>query len=225
LNTLYDAAIYTRDDLGHQKRAWDYLLAQTDPTVLAAFLTMYRDAPAVVNVPTRKPISLLSQRDNPGDYDRDGTRDAFQTCNVTSCAMVINSYTNFAVTPHQLDQLLGFSNKRYSHAELVTLMKKYGLSSTFSTTTPISVIKKHLEGGNLVIWSNRLTHGGHIVVLDKYEDGKFLVYDPYGEVFFGDKPYYKDIRKPYWLTEKRFNTYSGNGLSSAHWAHLITKDE
>jgi hypothetical protein len=225
--SLFNAAIYTETDLDHQKKAWEFLQANTSAHVIEEFQTRYRLTPKsneVKEKTKRKPVVLISQRDNKGDKNKDGRPDWYQTCNVTACAMVINSYQGVAVTADQLDTLcLTKFGSRYDHSNLVKIFKHYGLKSVFSTAVKTETIKAHLKGGDLVVWSNKLTHSGHIVVVESYNDfqDSFKIYDPYGEWFESG---YQDFREPYDLSVRTFNQKSMNGInSSGHWAHLISK--
>ena len=171
-------------------------------------------------------VKLVSQRDNRADRDKDGKDDSFQTCNVHAVKMGIHALTGKDVSIADLDgAVIKMRDSRYSHANLVTLMAKYGVKSVFSTTTTIETIQKHFDKGLPIIWSNKLTHGGHIVFVAGYEPGKgYLVYDPYGEPF--GKPgawTYKDVRKPYYLSDASFKASGMNGVRAKnHWVHLLS---
>jgi len=87
----------------------------------------------------------------------------FQTCNMTSAAMVIEFYHpgNNARVSGQLEdaltkyctQNLGGYNSIYYHSNIVKVLKHWGVKSKFSTTTPFTKIKQHLASGNPVIYS------------------------------------------------------------------------
>jgi len=245
LGIIHRAYTHTKG-LPHQVAAWEWLLENLDdstwrklsqiidPALLEEFLGLYRNAPESEQT-NKINIRLLSQRDNKGDINGDGRADWLQTCNVTSCAMVIEAITGKAVSPTELDKRIYRSGRsRYNHADLVKLMSEYGVKSRFSTSTRLSAIKSHLDKGLAVIWSNRLTHGGHIVVLGGYDDKGFTVYDPYGECFPTNtsrtKWTYKDVRKPYNLSFESFNIVNMNGFNydrgssdPRHWCHLCSK--
>ena len=171
-------------------------------------------------------VKLVNQRDNHADRDRDGKDDSFQTCNVHAVKMAIFALTGKDVSIAELDSaVIKMRDSRYSHANLVTLMAKYGVKSVFSTSTTIETIQKHFDKGLPIISSGKLTRGGHIVFVAGYEQGKgYLVYDPYGEPF--GKPgawKYKDVRKPYYLSDASFKNSGMNGIgASGHWVHLLS---
>lgn len=228
---LFSNAAKYYKELAHQKTAWEYLDSNCPESVKQEFIKLYRSAPT----PSPKKeapklvrfMRLLSQRDNKGDFNKDGRADWFQTCNVTSCAMVIEYLTGKKVDPQDLNREMtrrGLSI--YSHANLVKILSESGVKSIFSTSTPLESIKRHLNQNNPVIWSNKLTHGGHLVVLAQYSSEKnaFLVFDPYGEPFptTNGKWVYKDIRKPYWLSIASFKRATAN-TANLHWAHLCSK--
>ena len=233
---LCRAAKYTKGDLKHQNDAWQWLQSQIDVELIEQFIGMYREKknetvpPEELNNTVMLHLRYLSQRDNKGDVNKDGKPDWYQTCNVTSCAMIINYLTGDNITATELDKAVySRHGSRYNHANLVKLMRDYGVKSKFSTTTSIDSIVKHLQSGQPVIWSNKLTHGGHIVALGgvDIDRQRFYVYDPYGEPFPANSSYtkwsYKDVRKPYWLSFKSFNTVSMNGRGNkSHWAHLCS---
>lgn len=232
------AAKYTTGDLPHQNEAWQWLQRHIEPAALDYFANKYRDAPKEVKVSQSEEVRLLnfpliSQRDNPGNFDGDQRADWLQTCNVTSCAMVINFLTKNKVTPTQLDQIVRRKyGSRYVHKNLVKLMRDYGVISEFDVSTTHDEIKESLDAGNPVIWSNKLTRGGHIAVVIGYNDseGYYVIADPYGEpspVNAARTSWkYKDVRTPYKLSYKSFDTVNANGYNyykKEHWCHLCKK--
>jgi hypothetical protein len=232
LINLYQAAIYTKKDLPHQQKAWDYLTANLTEEQMLKFADLYRTAPEAPKVQpaTQKqpskahkyPLQLLSQRDNRGSgFD---SNDWAQTCLPTSVTMVIRAYTGKLVSVKEIDYALRVRyGNRYSHDNAVRVMSDYGLRSKFSTSTPIDKVKAHLASGNLVVLSWLVTHSGHISVIADYKDGKFLIYDPYGEPFINPNGSmtYKDIRKPYWISETAVRRLSAN-TQALWWAHLVS---
>ena len=220
--SLLQAAKYYKE-LPHQKEAWDYLTSLLTATELEKFAKLYRSAPVAEWL---IPINLISQRDVKGDLNRDGRPDWYQTCNVTSVAMVVNFYKGLKVTPTDIDKLIvRRQGSRYSHANLAWALSHYSITSKFSTSTLTSNIIESIKSGNPVIWSNKLTSGGHIAVLSGWNETKqaFRIHDPYGEpTMVNGKWQYKDIRKPYWLSLASFNNSGMNGTNaSGHWAHLL----
>jgi hypothetical protein len=70
-----------------------------------------------------------------------------------------------------------------SPESLVKIVREYGKFSRFSQHATIEQCEDHLDGGFPVCLHGYFTPSGHIVVLTGYEDGDFLVHDPYGEWF------------------------------------------
>jgi hypothetical protein len=229
LINIHQAAIYTKKELKEQKVAWDYLQSVLTEQEVLKFADLYRTQPPtpVIVKPTKAykfPLQLISQRLNIGDWNADGKQEWVQTCLPTSVTMAIKAYTGSAITVKEVDQIMRVRyGNRYSHDNAVKALRQFEIQSVFSTSTNIDIIKKHLQNGNLVIWSNLITHSGHIVLLAGYENGKFLVYDPYGEPSIGasGKPFYTDSRKPYLLSEAAFKRFTANTALN-HWAHLLS---
>jgi hypothetical protein len=230
--SLSAAAQYYRG-YQHQQEAFDYLTGLLTQQELQQFADIYRKPIAESKPLTRivLPVVMQSQRDyGKGDLDKDGKADWAQTCNVHSVSAVVNFYRAAGfTTPQKIDQWIR-SNKgsRYSHSSLASALAANGILSTFSTATSTKAIIASLLAGNPVIWSNRLTHGGHIVVLAGVdtEAKYFVVADPYGEPSRNSagKWVYADKRGNYKLSFKSFQQASMNGPnSSGHWAHLLSK--
>ncbi len=64
---------------------------------------------------------------------------------------------------------------------LVKIVREYGKTSRFLTTGTIEQCEDYLDGGFPVVLHGYFTPSGHTVVLAGYENGDFLVHDPYGE--------------------------------------------
>jgi hypothetical protein len=221
---LTEAALHFKM-LPHQIKAFQDLQDSLSPMQLEIFASAYRSSQPASRQPVDK-LKLLSQRNYRGDLNKDGRDDSFQTCNVHALAMCLNAILNRNIAVAALDaQAIKMPGSRYSHDNLVKISASYNVKSVFNTATPTAKIIEHLDKGLPVIWSNKLTHSGHIVVLAKYnkETKAFFVYDSYGEPMIGNKVVYRDIRKPYWLSLSSFNRFGMNGAnSSGHWAHLLS---
>jgi hypothetical protein len=169
-------------------------------------------------------VPLLSQRDFNKDNNRDGKNDAFQTCNIHSVAMVVEAITGKPVDLNELDkEVIKLPGSRYSHNNLVLAMNKRGVKSNFSTTMPVTKLFDWLGQGKCAIWSNKLTHGGHLVVIAGYntKTKQFLIFDPYGEPSkVGTKWTYKPSKEPYWLSKSGFESATAN-TADKHWLHLV----
>lgn len=231
LISLGDAFEYYKGE-PHQIEAVKYLDAAINKEVKSKFGQLYRDR-VDSNKFFLEGFPYISQRDAVGDWDRDGRLDKYQTCNVTCCAMVIQYLTGVRVTPKELDNVVRTRfGSRYVHANLVKLLALYGVKSDFDVATTHNEIKTCLKQGNPVIWSNKLTHGGHIVVVTGYDDDNlyYQIHDPYGECFPANRErtrwHYQDIRQPYLLSYKSFDIVNANGInnpSKLHWSHLCSK--
>ena len=147
--------------------------------------------------------------------------------------MVIRYLTDHRVSPTALDKVVRQKfGSRYVHSNLVKLMRLYGVKSDFDVSTTHEEIKANLRAGNPCIWSNKLTHGGHIAVIIGYDDDNqyYVIADPYGEPSPRNRARtswgYVDSRKPYKLSYKSFDTVNANGYGyykREHWVHLCSK--
>ncbi len=173
-------------------------------------------------------ITLDSQRDNKADRNRDGKDDSFQTCNVHACKMAIQALTGKVIPISELDNfVINKPGSRYSHANLVELLAKYGVKSKFSTTTTTIALHNHLKSGGCAIWSNKLTHSGHIVLIAGFDTQRnaYKIFDSWGEPFPNGSGGWKYIpsNEPYWLSVASFNRSGMNGVSAKnHWLHLCS---
>ncbi|WP_013321299.1 C39 family peptidase [Gloeothece verrucosa] len=165
----------------------------------------------------------------------DNTIRPFQTCNMTSAAMVVEFFYpgTDAHTPGQLEDAMtkycvanwGYDSIYY-HPHIVDTLKHWNVKSTFNTTTPFSKIQKHLDSGKPVIYSGKFTNSGHIIVLRGYDSTGFWVNDPWGEWFsWGyDKNAPPNMNKGaklhYSYQMMGRLSYSG---SQTGWAHLCEK--
>jgi len=219
------------EDLPGQNEALNFIESRLSEGTLTKAAELYRDNPLdakftqINATPNRNSrvvlpnFPLYIQHDNKGDHDRDGRPDAWQTCNVTPTAL-----------DRECRSKIG---SRYNHGNLVKLMARHGVTSRFSVSTPNDSIKACLRAGQPVIWSNKLTHGGHIVVVIGYDDTqkKYLIADPWGEPSPTNSSrtrwsYNKAARKPYWLNYSSFDTVNANGYNyhkKEHWCHLTSK--
>lgn len=70
-----------------------------------------------------------------------------------------------------------------SPESLVRIVREYGKNDRFSQHATIEQLEDHLDGGFPVVLHGYFTPSGHIIVLTGYQQGDFLVHDPYGEWF------------------------------------------
>lgn len=222
MKDLLRAAINTKPALKHQQDAWNWLEDQFPDTVLEQFMVKFRSQPSVVS--KFRDVKWLSQRANKGDWNGDGKSDHYQTCQVTSVAMVLNSF-GILCTPKQVDTAVRSRGDRYTHSVLSSYMKSRGVKTSFDTGYTIAEIKNCLGKGGLAIWSNRLTHSGHVVVIQSFSERGFRIYDPWGEPMIdGRGVSYIDKEGIYNLSYESFDRFSSNGLDNdRHWAHLVEK--
>jgi hypothetical protein len=108
----------------------------------------------------------------------------------------------------------------YYHDKLVLLLKRYNVTSRFSTTTPFRAIKSNLDNGNPCIYSGRFTRGGHIIVIKGYNEEGFIVNDPWGEwTATGYLPRAgKDLVYSYGMLSRLSYSATNTG-----WCHLTSK--
>jgi len=163
-------------------------------------------------------VPYLSQRDN--------KIRPHQTCNVTSCAMVIKYYYPTLKYNGQLEDELATklinkygNDSIYYHNRLVEILKEYGVKSIFNTVTNFEDVKKHLANGNPVIYSGKFTGSGHIIVLIGYDDKGFIVNDPYGEWFSTGYQNKSGAKLHYSYNLISRLSYSGK---DAGWCHICT---
>lgn len=225
--SIVDAFNYY-SSLPHQVEAINYLNEVLPDNIRSQFGEKFRNKTGNKHFLPNFPY--ISQRDAVGDWNGDGRLDKYQTCQVTCVAMVINYLTGKNVTPKELDaRVRSEFGSRYVHHNLVKLMGLYGVHSDFDVKTTHEEIKECLRSGNPVIWSNKLTHSGHLACITGYDDDNFCyqITDPFGECFPTNLKRtswrYKDIRKPYLLSYKSFNIVNANSFSAwhkEHWCHL-----
>lgn len=170
---------------------------------------------------------------------RDNLLQPYQSCNVTSVAMVTKYYLGAEIaqnksqisnsTYKQLeDQMSNWltinygPDSKYLHSRLVELMKKYGLTSNFSINTAFAQIKANLIAGNPVIYSGRFTAPGHIIVIKGYNDKKkvWICNDPYGNYNNGYTRDFNGANVEY--SYDLLKTLSYTGVRNQTWAHLIS---
>lgn len=234
LDFLAKAASFTKGDLEHQNQAFNFVQSKLSQEEMQQFMTMFRNNPNNITYKHfLKDFPIISQRDFEGDGDRDGVLDKWQTCNIHCCHMVIKYLTGKTVSPKQLDyDVRSKFGSRYVHSNLVRLLAMYGVRSTFDVSTTHAEMKAHLKNGNPIIWSNLLTHSGHLVCITGFDDDNnfYQIHDPYGEPSPRNpertKWQYQDVRKPYNLSYSSFDTVNANGYNyykKEHWAHLCQK--
>jgi len=158
---------------------------------------------------------------------RDNKFKPFGTCNVTCVAMCLYFY---GIRPKRAGEQLedelfkSVSNKgwdRHVHDHLRRLCLEYGIHDRFKVDASWDEVKLHLANGNPVIYSGKLTHSGHIIVLRGYDATGFWVNDPFGEFFnsgyqnkSGDNLHYS-----YGLLQQKSMT----GNAKTTWAHFPEK--
>lgn len=228
------AASYTNGNLEHQIKAFDYLESTLTDLEIESFIKLFRAKENALQFKNSlSNFPLISQRDFIGDNDKDGVADKWQTCNIHCCHMVIKFLTGKHVSPLELDNTVRAKfGSRYVHSNLVKLLALYGVKSVFDVSTSHAEIKHHLKQNLPIIWSNKLTHGGHLVCISGFDDDNlyYEITDPYGEPSPANaektKWIYKDSRQSYKLSYQSFDIVNANGFNygkKEHWTHLCSK--
>ncbi len=229
-----EGANYTNGNLEHQTKAFDYLESVLTDVEIENFLKLFRVNDSIPKYKiSLSNFPLISQRDFVGDGDGDGTADKWQTCNIHCCHMVIKYLTGKTISPVELDRTVRTKfGSRYVHANLVKLLALYGVKSVFDVSTSHAEIKAHLKQNKPIIWSNKLTHGGHLVCITGFDDDNlyYEIADPYGEPSPVTKDRtkwnYQDSRRIYKLSYQSFDIVNANGFNygkKEHWTHLCSK--
>jgi len=164
-------------------------------------------------------VPYFSQRDN--------TVDPYQTCNVTSCAMVCSFYGIKPKDPSvQLeDEIEAYITKkygeerRYYHDTLEKVLGEYGVEDKFLTNALFDDLRTNIRQGNPVIYSGKFTPSGHIIVIRGFDDNsqEWIVNDPYGEYFPSGYQNKSGEGLKYSYSLLRKVSYSRPNC----WAHLI----
>lgn len=119
-------------------------------------------------------------------YQLDNYNQPYTSCFLTSVAMLLSFY-KVKVTPDELYnkcQDLGYD--RFSHQDIVTILRLYGVHYYATTTGTFEQLKKTLETSPVII-GTLLTEASHIVLGVGKDDsaydgrGAIIVQDPYGE--------------------------------------------
>lgn len=218
---VYGVLSYTLES-GHLK----VTLSQEFPGVgntgylFPSYVKMRRGDKTFEPLPNQVEINVpyFSQRDNPRFY--------WSTCNVTSIAMVLYYYGIRPRWGGQLeDELLQWCFDRYGegsqtdHSVLSSLVRAYGLESSFSTTRTWAQVKNELANRRPVVIAGEMTASGHIVCAIGYTPQGLIVNDPWGNALTG-----------YIDTEGRKLVYPYNyldrvaGPDGKIWAHFIRKE-
>ncbi|MBD2039231.1 C39 family peptidase [Microcoleus sp. FACHB-672] len=114
------------------------------------------------------------------------------SCNVTSLAMCLeflkaernSRYFRFEQFEDELYQYALDNNlSRHDPQDLAKIVRAYGCCDNFKDNGNIEEVKEWLAGGNPCVTHGYFTSFGHIIVIVGYDDGGFIVHDPYGEWF------------------------------------------
>lgn len=164
--------------------------------------------------------------DIPWFSQRDNENEPFRTCNITSVAMCLAYLGQTPKDSHiQLEDELFDAIEyqgwdRYTHDDLVKLVKLYKFKDIFYVSATWDAIKKHLAEGKPIIYSGMFTGSGHIVVFRGFDETGFFVNDPYGEWCIDGYQCRSGSNLHY--SYNLIQRISMNGVNSA-WAHFIEK--
>jgi len=170
-----------------------------------------------------KNVPLFGQLDN--------LTDPYDTCNMTSLAMVLSFYGLKGNGRGQLEDQLSTYQKakrlnRGSPSDIELIANVYGAKlspsvvGVFNPHATLQDIRDSIDNGNPVIVHGYFTRVGHIVVLVGYSATHVHLHDPYGEWFStGYKT--NNTGSGYDLTIATFNRLCDeNGV----WAHFFTQN-
>lgn len=119
-------------------------------------------------------------------YQLDNYNHPYTSCFLTCVAMLLSFY-KIKVTPDQLyNKCLDLGYDRFSHQDIVEIVKSYGVNYYATTSGTLKELKKTVEKAPVIL-GTYLTEGTHIVLVVGRDDsaydgrGAFIVNDPYGE--------------------------------------------
>lgn len=112
------------------------------------------------------------------------------SCNVTSCAMVLEYYSIKGSGNGQLEdelyQWLQANNlSRHEPSGLKAAIEQYGCKDEFRSDATIEQMRSALSQGIPLIVHGYFTRSGHIVVLTGHNADGFIVNDPWGQLIDG----------------------------------------
>jgi len=159
----------------------------------------------------------------------DNEIDKYDTCNMTSLAMVLSYYGLAGNGNGQIeDQLSRYQQdrglQRGSPTDIAKIANVYGaklrprVTDVFDAHASLADIEKSIDANNPVIVHGYFTRVGHIVVVVGYTDRHVVIHDPYGEWFAGG---YRTNKTGtcYNLTKATFGRLcDDNGV----WTHFFT---
>jgi hypothetical protein len=119
-------------------------------------------------------------------YQLDNRYHPYTSCFLTCVAMLLSFY-KVKVTPDELyNKCLDLGYDRFSHQDIVAILKAYGVNYYVTTTGTAKELKETVTKAPVIL-GTYLTEAGHIVLVVGYDDsayngrGAFVVNDPYGE--------------------------------------------
>lgn len=145
---------------------------------------VYKEHVQVVEDKKKKSIKNVLKTDY--WYQIDNHYHPYTSCFLTCVAMLLSFY-KVKVTPDALyNKCLDLGYDRFSHQDIVAILKFYGVNY-YATTTGTAQELKNTVTKAPVILGTYLTEASHIVLVVGYDDlaydgkGAFVVNDPYGE--------------------------------------------
>lgn len=119
-------------------------------------------------------------------YQLDNNYHPYTSCFLTCVAMLLSFY-KVKVTPDELyNKCLDLGYDRFSHQDIVAILKVYGVNYYATTSGTFEELKKTLETAPVII-GTYLTEASHIVLGVGKDDsayegkGAIIIRDPYGE--------------------------------------------
>lgn len=120
----------------------------------------------------------------------DNLNNPYGSCNVTSCAMVLNHYGIKGSGRGQLEDqlyrwLVDRGLSRHSPYDLERLINEvgapYNIKDSFTSRATWDEVNAHIDSGKPIISHGYFTRFGHIIVVWSRNEQGYIVHDPYGE--------------------------------------------
>lgn len=113
-------------------------------------------------------------------YQMDNAYEPSSTCGITTAAMLVDYWSDGAVSPDSLYLAYGKSQAQ-SPSGLAQLYEWEGLDAEYGTGATRAELRAHLDAGRPVAVHGWWTSAGHITLLVGYDDAGWYVHDPAGD--------------------------------------------